>query len=118
MGVGPDEGSAAFAQSGDAGAEKIAAKSTLAGPAGVEIGPALAREPTSSSEAKNRKVDLIFMRSPLKDGFTDELRRSQQPLKKKVPELSADEPACHRRVSPWQAVPVAGSGSRDIRPRA
>jgi hypothetical protein len=74
--VDSEEGSFAFAQSGDVGAERIAARSTLSGPASVDICPALAREPISSSDANNRTADLIFMRVSFKGRFTDKLQRS------------------------------------------
>jgi hypothetical protein len=67
-GAGSNEGSVASAQPGDAGAEKIAARFALAGSAGMEIGPALARELISSSEANARKVDLSFMRVSFENG--------------------------------------------------
>jgi hypothetical protein len=60
-GVGSNEGSVASAQPGEAGAEKIAARFALAGSAGMEIWPALARELISSSAANARKVDLSFI---------------------------------------------------------
>jgi hypothetical protein len=59
--VGSNEGSFASAQSGDAGAEKIAARFALARSAGLEIGSALARGAIRSNEATARRVDLSFM---------------------------------------------------------
>jgi hypothetical protein len=81
VGVGSNEGSVASAQSG-AGAEKIAATLALAVSIGVEAWSALTREPTSSIEARARKVDLSFMRVSFEGRFTKEPRRVRRLLKR------------------------------------
>jgi hypothetical protein len=82
VGGGSNEGSLACTPSGDAGAEKIAARLALAASAGVAaVCAACAREPINSSAANARKVSLIFMRVSFEGRFTGELRRLRQLLK-------------------------------------
>jgi hypothetical protein len=71
VGAGSNDGRFAFAtQSGDAGAEKIAARFALASSAGVADGAALAREPISRRKANVSKVDLSFIQVSFEERFT------------------------------------------------
>jgi hypothetical protein len=95
LGAGSNDGSFALSQPAEPGAEKIAARVAFAGPAGVAVWAAPAREAISGSRAKAKNVDLSFMQFSFERVHDEPSRWQQAPLKKKVPELRLQEPrAC------------------------